>query len=114
MTNANMTYSLSERTFIHTEILRHGKQLSVSYLLLIFLGFFGLHHIYLKGKMLGITKLLLTLTGLITFQLLIGYLLLLFVALWLIVDAFLMFKKVERINSQLEQSLKRYVDQLKD
>ncbi len=107
-----MKYSLTERTFINTEILRHGKQLSVSYLLLIFFGFFGLHHIYLEEKLLGIITLLLTLTGLITFRLFIGYLLLMLVALWLIVDAFLMFKKVERINNQLEQSLKRYVDQL--
>lgn len=82
-----MKYSLTERTFINTEIFRHGKQLSVSYLLL-------------------------TLTGLITWQLFIGYFLLMLVVLWLIVDAFLIFKKVDSINSQLEQSLKRYVNQL--
>lgn len=108
-----MKYSLTERTFINTELLRHGKQLSVSYLLLIFLGFFGLHHIYLEEKTLGLIKLLLTLTGIITLPFYIGSILLMLVALWLIVDAFFIFKKVERMNSQLEQSLKRYVDQLK-
>lgn len=104
-----MQFNLMERTFINSEVLRHGKQLSVCYLLVIFFGFLGLHRFYLEEKTTAFIQLLMTLTGLLTLFFLVGYLILMLVALWLIIDAFWILGKVEAYNHHLEDTLKAFV-----
>lgn len=104
-----MQFNLMERTFINTEVLRHGKQLSVCYLLVIFFGFLGLHRFYLEEKMTAFIQLFMTITGLLTLFFILGYLILMIVALWLIIDAFWILGKVKTYNSHLEETLKIFV-----
>lgn len=74
------------------------KDMTVAYVLALFLGQFGAHQFYLRHVGLGVTQLILTLLGWATAWLIIGWFLLVPVWVWVIVDLFLIPGWVRRAN----------------
>ncbi|GAB2873385.1 hypothetical protein GCM10027093_06170 [Paraburkholderia jirisanensis] len=66
------------------------KSLGVAYLLWFFLGSLGAHRFYAGRIVTAIVQLLLTLVGIGTMLIGVGYLVVGFVGLWVLVDAFLL------------------------
>lgn len=76
-------------TVVHHVVHAPAKELSVAYLLLFFLGTFGAHRFYLGRNGTAIAMLSLTVVGVVTTMVLVGFLLLVAVAVWWFVDIFL-------------------------
>ncbi|WP_258560216.1 TM2 domain-containing protein [Thermoactinomyces daqus] len=72
--------------FVNSELERKGKKKSTAYLLWFFLGNFGAHRFYVGDVIQGILMLLtLGLFG-----------------IWTLIDAFLLYYRIEDINAQIE------------
>lgn len=76
------------------------KDMTVAYLLAIFLGGFGAHQFYLRNTGSGVTQLLLTLIGAVTSWFFVGLVLLFGVFVWVVVDLFLIPGWVRQSNGQ--------------
>lgn len=74
------------------------KDMTVAYVLAVFLGGFGAHQFYLRNTGVAVTQLLLTLIGAATAWLIVGGFLLFAVLVWVIVDLFLIPGWVRRAN----------------
>jgi len=83
-----------------------SKSNGVAYLLWFFLGMFGAHRFYMDQKH-GVTMLVLTIVGILTGILVIGYLILLGVWVWWIVDAFSIHKWVAAYNLNIITELEK-------
>ncbi|MCM3739729.1 NINE protein [Oceanobacillus luteolus] len=68
----------------------YQKNIALAYVLLVFLGTFGIHRFYTGRVATGIMQLLLGLIGWGTTWILIGYVPLGFLFLWLFIDIFLL------------------------
>ncbi|WP_084697885.1 TM2 domain-containing protein [Muricoccus aerilatus] len=79
----------------------------VAYLLWFFLGSFGAHRFYAGRTGSGIAQLVITLLSMLMTFVLIGYAGLFVVALWVLVDAFLIPGMIRGYNNQLIASLGR-------
>ena len=79
----------------------------VAYLLWFFLGSFGAHRFYAGRTGSGIAQLVITLLSMLMTFVLIGYAGLFVVALWVLVDAFLIPGMIRDYNNQLIASLGR-------
>ena len=77
------------------------KSTSTAYLLWFFLGGFGAHRFYLGHTGVAVAQLLLTLVGIALAIFAVGFLLLIPVWIWLIVDAFMIPKMVRELNEKL-------------
>ena len=86
-------------------IVKSEKSMVVAYLLLIFLGHFGLHRFYLGRIGTAITQLVLSLCGWATVWILIGFIPLSVVWIWLVADLFLTAGMVRRANDALHASV---------
>lgn len=74
------------------------KDMTVAYVLAIFLGGFGAHQFYLRHVGIAVTQLILTLLGWLTSWLIIGWFLVIPVWIWVFVDLFLIPGWVRRAN----------------
>jgi TM2 domain-containing membrane protein YozV len=81
------------------------KSLAVSYALWFLLGMLGGHRFYNRRIGSAVVQLLMTIVGLLFSIAIVGWLLLIPVAIWVIVDAFLMPGWVRRHNSSLALQL---------
>lgn len=79
----------------------HGKNVIIAYLLWWFLGWAGVHRLYLGRIGSGIAQLLLFIFGLITLIFLVGYVFLAIWGIWWILDAFFTYKIVAEENEKL-------------
>jgi TM2 domain-containing membrane protein YozV len=77
------------------------KSMGVAYLLLIFLGWFGVHRFYLGHQGSGIALVVLTILSFLGSFILIGFFGYFIVAAWLFVDLFLTAGMVTEYNSKL-------------
>ncbi|MGC5076076.1 NINE protein [Agrococcus sp. DT81.2] len=75
-------------TIVHHVVHAPAKELSVAYLLLFFLGTCGAHRFYLGRNGSAIGMLSLTVIGIVTAMVLVGFVLLAAVAVWWFVDIF--------------------------
>lgn len=82
------------------QVVASPKDMTVAYVLAIFLGGFGAHQFYLRHTGVAVTQLLLTLIGAATSWLFIGAGLLFAVLMWVIVDLFLIPGWVRQANGQ--------------
>ncbi len=77
------------------------KSMAVSYLLWLFLGGFGAHRFYLGQTGTAVAMLVLSIVGVLTAIVGVGFLLLIPVWIWLLVDAFLIPGYVKSHNQRL-------------
>lgn len=93
-TNAPVLYQ-------QTVVVSGGKEVGITYVLAIFLGGLGIHNFYLGRTGIAITQLVLYLVGFATSWLGIGLLLVFGVAIWVIVELFLIPQFVREANARL-------------
>ncbi|MCC2975729.1 TM2 domain-containing protein [Sphingomonas sp. PL-96] len=85
----------------------NSKSVGVAYLLWLFLGGFGGHRFYSGKTGTAIAQLALTLLGLITAIIGVGVVLMFFVALWALIDAFLIPGWIRNHNMLLAHQMAR-------
>lgn len=78
-----------------------GKNMIIAYLLWWFLGWAGVHRFYLGSVKSGLTQLLLFVLGWVTTFFIIGYVLILVWLIWWVLDAYLTYKIVSKVNAKL-------------
>jgi len=102
-----MTLTNEQRLLVNSELQQQGKSMTVAYILLIFLGSLGIHRFYLGRKGSAITQLSLFIVGILTSWLLIGFIPLVTVAIWALVDLFLVPGIVAEENEQIKARIIR-------
>ena len=78
-----------------------GKNVIVAYLLWWFLGWAGVHRLYLGRVKTGLAQLILFAIGVVTLILLVGYVFLAIWGVWWLLDAFFTYKIVTEENEKL-------------
>ena len=78
-----------------------GKNVIVAYLLWWFLGWAGVHRLYLGRVKTGLAQLLLFAIGVVTLIVLVGYIFLVIWGVWWLLDAFFTYKIVTEENEKL-------------
>ena len=81
--------SVAQLTYVESRLANERKSAGLSYLLWFFLGALGGHNFYLGRTTIAVIQLILTILGIITSFIGIGFLFLGIVGLWALVDAFL-------------------------
>ena len=97
--------STQERILIEHRIANDGKSIIVAYLLLIFFGGFGAHRFYLGRTGSAVAQLLLFILGWLTLVFVVGFVLLLVVGIWVIVDIFLVPGIIQSQKDSMRQRL---------
>lgn len=99
------TLTHEERLVVNSELQKKGKNLALAYILLIFLGQLGIHRFYLNRKGSAIAQLVLTIVGYLTVLVIIGFIPLVVVWVWIIVDLFLIPNIFKEENSKIEEQI---------
>lgn len=86
-------------------IVRQEKSMAAAYVLLIFLGNFGIHRFYVGKAATGITQLLLGVVGWGTTWLMVGFVPLAVLWVWLFFDLFLTAGLVRRANNEIRRAV---------
>lgn len=84
-----MALNTQEKILIEQRVANEAKSAGVAYLLLIFLGGLGAHRFYLGATGTGVVMLILSIVGVLTSPIGVGFVLLAAVGIWWIVDLFL-------------------------
>jgi TM2 domain-containing membrane protein YozV len=100
-----MALSTEQLMLVEQRIANDKKSTVVAYLLWFFFGGLGVHRFYLGKSGSGAAMLALTILGFLTAVIYIGVALLLVVAIWLIVDAFLIPGLIAQSTQELRQRL---------
>lgn len=100
-----MNLDTQQQILIEQRIQNDAKSPVVAYLLLIFLGMFGAHRFYLGKTGTAVTMLILTILGIATALLAVGFLLLAAVGVWTLVDIFLVPGLIREEKEQMRQRL---------
>lgn len=90
-----------EKMVVNSEVSNNKKGVGIAYLLWFFLGTLGIHRFYLNRKGSAIAMLSLTILGWLTAIFAIGFLFLIIVGIWELVDLFLVGKMVREENDKL-------------
>ena len=104
-----MGLSVQEQMLIEQRVANQAKSAGVAYLLLIFFGGFGIHRLYLGRTASGIVMLLLAVAGWATLVVGIGFAFLAVVAIWWIVDLFLVPGMVEAGKVSAREAAERHM-----
>lgn len=102
----NVELTNEETLVLDAKLRRVEKSLAVEYLLVLFVGIFGLHRFYLNKNETGLAMLLLTVVGFLTQIIGIGFLLLGIVYVWNFIDIFLAYGYVTKYNNDLERQIR--------
>ena len=100
-----MSLNTQQQILIEQRIQNDAKSPAVAYLLLIFVGMFGAHRFYLGKSKTAVTMLILTIFGILTTALLVGFVFLAVVGLWALVDLFLIPGMIREDKDVLRQQL---------
>lgn len=92
---------MAEQQYI---IVRQEKSMALAYILLIFLGQFGVHRFYLDRAGSGLAQLLLGLVGWATVWIFIGFIPLTVLWIWVFIDLFLTAGMVNQTNVKMRAS----------
>jgi len=85
-------------------IVKKEKSMGLAYVLLIFLGQFGIHRFYLGKVGTGVAQLLLGLVGWATVWIVIGFVPLAILWIWVFIDLFLTAGMVRTANAELNKA----------
>ena len=96
---------VEKKLLISSELQRRGKSVGVAYILLILFGAYGAHRFYLGETGTAVALLCMTIGGILTSILLIGFIPLMAVGVWIIVDLFLTKDMVDDFNTKLEREI---------
>lgn len=107
MSNLSLKQQLSHQqlAMVQSELEHRKKSMVVAYLLALFLGCFGAHRFYVGKTGTAIAQLVLTLLGYLTMIIGIGFVLVVGVGLWVLVDLFLLHGYVNRLNENIEREI---------
>jgi TM2 domain-containing membrane protein YozV len=100
-----MALNTQEQILIEQRVANEAKSTGAAYLLWFFLGGFAGHRFYLGRTGSAVAMLLLTLTGVITAVIGIGFVILLGVGIWILVDAFLIPGMVQQQKNDVRRQL---------
>ncbi|PYE88411.1 TM2 domain-containing protein [Phyllobacterium leguminum] len=100
-----MTLSVQQQMLIEQRITNEAKSTGAAYLLWVFLGGLGGHRFYLGRTGTAFVQLLLCILGWATVAIGIGIVLLIVLAMWVLVDAFLIPGMVQEQKDNLRSSL---------
>lgn len=100
-----MGISIQEKILIEQRVTNEAKSTGATYLLWFFLGGLGVHRFYLGRAGSGAAMLSLTILGFLLFMVFIGGLLLLAVAVWWLVDVFLIPGMIAAQKNEVRQRL---------
>lgn len=99
---------MNSNLYVEQRIANEKKSAIVAYALWFFLGFFGVHRMYLGRWVSGFLMLALTGIGSLLTFILIGYLPLAFVAVWWVLDLFLISAMIQSDVRLMRNELSRY------
>ena len=100
-----MPLDTNQQMLIEQRIANDAKSPLLAYLLLIFLGWLGVHRFYLGCTGTGVTMLILFVLGLLTAPIGVGFVLLLVLGIWCLVDLFLIPGITRADRDQLRQRM---------
>lgn len=100
-----MALDTQQQILIEQRVSNEAKSPLLAYLLLIFVGGFGIHRFYLGRTGSGIAMLVLAILGALTLPIGVGLILLLVLGIWMLVDLFLIPGMVNTQRDQLRQQL---------
>jgi TM2 domain-containing membrane protein YozV len=100
-----MGLTTQEQILIEQRVANEAKSVGAAYLLWFFLGGAGAHRFYLGQKSSGFAMLGLLVVGIITTPIVIGSVLLVTLAIWAIVDAFLIPGLVQKQKDETRRRL---------
>jgi len=99
------TLSTEQQILIETRLQNESKSTVVTYLIWLFLGWFGGHRFYLGRNGSGAAMLILTVLGFFTLAVFVGAILLAIVGFWVLIDAFLIPGMVNQHRKQLRDDM---------
>ncbi|RWB66579.1 TM2 domain-containing protein [Mesorhizobium sp.] len=100
-----MGLTTQEQILIEQRVTNEAKSIGAAYLLWFFLGGAGAHRFYLGQKTSGLIMLGLLVVGIITTPIMIGSVMLVILAIWAIVDAFLIPGMVQKQKDETRKRL---------
>jgi len=100
-----MALSTEQQMLVEQRLRNEKKSTGIAYLLWFFLGGFGVHRFYLGKTGSAVVMLILFILGWVTLVVYIGAFLLIAVAIWLLVDAFLIPGILDRDSSARRQRI---------
>lgn len=109
-----MELTTQERLLVNSELQKRGKNVALTYILLLLVGMFGAHRFYLGKTGTAITQLVLTLVGMMTLIFVVGYILLFVVSIWVLIDVFLVYREINRQNAELEKEIMESIHREKE
>lgn len=109
MSNLSLKQQLSQEQLavVQSEMELKKKSMVVAYLFAFFLGIFGAHRFYVGKTGTAVAQLVLTLLGIITMFIYVGFLLIWIVGIWVFIDYFLLYGYVKRLNEDIERRSSR-------
>jgi len=90
---------------LNSEMEKHKKSTAVAYLLLFFLGSFGIHKFYLSNTIMGILYLVLFVLGAATSAIGIGFLFFAILGILLLVDLFTIPRQIRKLYEKEEEKI---------
>jgi TM2 domain-containing membrane protein YozV len=100
-----MALSTQEQILIEQRVTNEAKSAGVAYLLWFFFGALGAHRFYLGRTGSGIAQLLLFIFGWMTIMIAVGAVLLVALAIWVLVDAFLIPGMIQAHKGEIRKQL---------
>lgn len=102
---AKAQLTTQELALLESEMRAKEKNMILAYLLWFFLGTFGVHNFYAGNSKSGIGKLILLVASIILSFVLIGVFGFVILGIWVLVDAFLLYRWINDHNAELEQTI---------
>lgn len=100
-----MGLTTQQQILIEQRVTNEAKSTGAAYLIWFFLGYLGVHRFYFGKTGSGIAMLILTVLGFLTAVVFVGFVFLLAVGIWWLVDAFLIPGWVDAQKSAVRASL---------
>lgn len=105
-----MALTTQDRILIEQRVTNDAKSAGIAYALWFFTGYLGGHRFYLGKTGTAVTQLVLFILGALTAVLAVGLFLIAIVAIWVLVDAFLIPGMIKEDRDNLREKLITYAE----